>query len=147
MSEQDRMMTNDETVAAIHKQRQARCNADEEHFMIQGACWYCNRTQQDIDDRRESEPRRCRVSDTYEPAGTRFYDIAGQRSMLLVSEHEPREDLRGWLLWRHPDGQWVTLRKATDDDLARVRQDFASPLDDARPLPEWMRAKEVRGET
>jgi len=29
------------------------------------------------------------------------------------SQHE----LAGWLLYRHPDGQWVTLRKATQQDI------------------------------
>jgi hypothetical protein len=28
--------------------------------------------------------------------------------------------LAGWIVWKHPEGQWVTLRKATDDDIARI---------------------------
>ena len=64
------------------------------------------------------------MNDIYEPVGTRFYDLAGKRSMMLVSNDEPREDMRGWLLWRHPDGQWVTLRKATADDLSRLHKTF-----------------------
>ena len=31
----------------------------------------------------------------------------------LDSQHE----LAGWILCRHPDGQWVTLRKATEQDI------------------------------
>jgi hypothetical protein len=34
------------------------------------------------------------------------------------SQHE----LAGWILYRHPDGQWVTLRKATDEDTRRMSQ-------------------------
>lgn len=70
----------------------------------------------------------------YEPKGTRFFvpapELGGPRSsgdvpvreMLLVTDDEPREYLRGWLLFKHPDGQWVTLRKATDDDIAKLSQ-------------------------
>lgn len=42
--------------------------------------------------------------------------------MMLVSDDDPREELRGWLLYKHPDGQWVTLRKATDDDLVYLNR-------------------------
>lgn len=30
---------------------------------------------------------------------------------------DSKHELAGWILYRHPDGQWVTLRKATDADL------------------------------
>jgi len=33
------------------------------------------------------------------------------------------EDL--WVFYKHPDGQWVSMRKATDDDKAKVRELFA----------------------
>lgn len=59
-------------------------------------------------------------SKNYEPTGLVFYDKASNRTMMIVSEDEPRESIRGWLLYRHPDGQWVTLRKATDDDHQRL---------------------------
>jgi hypothetical protein len=55
--------------------------------------------------------------DAYEPKGIRFYDSASRREMLLVTEAGPHN---GWLCVRHPDGQWVTARKASVDDLARV---------------------------
>ncbi len=29
-------------------------------------------------------------------------------------------EMAGWILYRHPDGQWVTLRKATDSDVAAI---------------------------
>jgi hypothetical protein len=53
----------------------------------------------------------------YEPKGVRFFDGASRREMLLVDDGER---YGGWLCYRHPDGQWVTLRKATDDDRARI---------------------------
>jgi hypothetical protein len=50
----------------------------------------------------------------YEPPNAlRFYDVASHREMLLDYD-------TGWLCYRHPDGQWVTLRKATPNDLARL---------------------------
>ena len=42
-----------------------------------------------------------------------FYDQASERQMLLKKWHD--DNL--WLFYKHPDGQWVSLRKATDDDL------------------------------
>lgn len=27
----------------------------------------------------------------------------------------------GWVFYRHPDGQWVTLRKATDAEIVAAR--------------------------
>ena len=29
-----------------------------------------------------------------------------------------------WLFRKHPDGQWVSMRKATDDDIAKVAELF-----------------------
>lgn len=54
----------------------------------------------------------------YEPKGKRFMD-ANLGSTLLVEEG----DFAGWLCRRHPDGQWVTVREATEDDL-RVLAEF-----------------------
>lgn len=48
------------------------------------------------------------------PAGLNFYDNKSKRQMKLVYEGHY---LSGWLLYKHPDGQWVTLRKATEADL------------------------------
>lgn len=49
----------------------------------------------------------------YEPHGIRFFDAVSNREMILVADGEP---FAGWLCYRHPDGQWVTLRKATEED-------------------------------
>jgi len=52
---------------------------------------------------------------TYEPSGIRFFDAANNREMLLVQDE--KAPFNGWLCFRHPDGQWVTLREATQNDL------------------------------
>lgn len=54
----------------------------------------------------------------YEPKGVKFFDKATDREMLLVADDSP--NWSGWLCYRHPDGQWVSLRKATKDDHDRV---------------------------
>ena len=54
----------------------------------------------------------------WEPPGLRFFDNASKREMLLVYDDAPQ--WAGWLFWRHPDGQWVSLRKATTDDRLRI---------------------------
>jgi hypothetical protein len=49
--------------------------------------------------------------------GLRFYDAASGRWMLC-------KVLGGelWLCFLHPDGQWVTQRKATEDDVRRLTE-------------------------
>ncbi len=53
----------------------------------------------------------------YEPKGVRFDDAASGRDMLLVND---RSSFDGWVCCRHPDGQWITLRRATDEDQAAI---------------------------
>jgi hypothetical protein len=60
----------------------------------------------------DETPRR----DVYEPPGIRFHDGATRRDMVLVTDGPSK----GWLCYRHPDGQWVTLRVATVGDLATI---------------------------
>ena len=33
---------------------------------------------------------------------------------------DSKHELAGWILYRHPDGKWVTLRKATDADVTEM---------------------------
>lgn len=54
------------------------------------------------------------------PEGFRFWDNANQREMLLVDNDGSA--YHGWLCYLGADGQWVTLRKATEDDLARIEE-------------------------
>lgn len=52
-------------------------------------------------------------------APLRFYDQRREQNMMYVYP-DTKHELAGWLLYQHPDGQWVTLRKATDDDIERL---------------------------
>lgn len=42
----------------------------------------------------------------------------------------------GWMCWKHPDGQWVTLRKATTDDIGRIMLAMQSGTKRCRLLEE-----------
>jgi hypothetical protein len=67
-----------------------------------------------------------------EPQGIRFYDVARQNHMLLLDDaHHP---LNGWLCYKHPDGKWVSLRKATDNDHIQITRMLRHELDIARNL-------------
>jgi len=35
------------------------------------------------------------------------------------------EDGEMWVFRKHPDGQWVSMRKATDDDMRKVEKLFS----------------------
>lgn len=58
------------------------------------------------------------MATNYEPKGITFH--SNGKEMMLVYDNEPRVEMRGWLLYRHPDGQWVSLRKATDADIETI---------------------------
>lgn len=47
-----------------------------------------------------------------EPPGVRFVDLRSGREMILV-DHGP---WAGWIVYRHPEGRWVSLREATRAD-------------------------------
>lgn len=55
----------------------------------------------------------------------KFYDAASCRWMLYVypaSSHA----LAGWICYEHPStGEWVSLRKATDVDIAKINSAVA----------------------
>ena len=52
----------------------------------------------------------------FNPPGFEFFDGNSQRQLKYVYP-DTKHWTAGWLLYKHPDGQWVTLRKATDDDI------------------------------
>jgi len=54
---------------------------------------------------------------SYQPKGVVFFDNISKREMMLVAEGE---SFARWLCYRHPDGQWVSLRKATDEDKKKI---------------------------
>ena len=56
------------------------------------------------------------MSDHPTPEGVQFFDQASGRQCLLSEDGWTK----GWLLWKHPDGQWITWRKATKDDRQRL---------------------------
>lgn len=53
----------------------------------------------------------------YDPAGVEFYDVVGQRHMKYVTEGHHK----GWIVYKHPDGQWVSFREATAKDIRAIR--------------------------
>lgn len=56
---------------------------------------------------------------TFDVAPLRFYDARRGQEMMYVYP-DTKHEAAGWLLYKHPDGQWVTLRKATNDDIERL---------------------------
>jgi hypothetical protein len=50
---------------------------------------------------------------------TDFDDQKSERPMRYIHASNDHA-LANWILWQHPDGQWVTLREATEDDLAGI---------------------------
>ena len=58
------------------------------------------------------------MMNAYDPPGIEFYDPWTGRTVKYITRG-PVHTV-GWLVWKHPDGQWVTQCKATDDDLVRL---------------------------
>lgn len=58
--------------------------------------------------------------------GIEFYDAATGRTMKYAYPEEENGGWGGWLFFKHPDGQWVSLRKATDDDLGLINAAVAA---------------------
>ncbi len=56
------------------------------------------------------------MTEQYEPNGIRFWDNG--KPMLLVQDDECGFD--GWICYKHPDGQWVSLRKAIEKDILMI---------------------------
>lgn len=54
----------------------------------------------------------------WEPEGIRFINLQSGQELLLVADGQPHA---GWLCYRHREGQWVTLREATHEDLDALR--------------------------
>lgn len=49
-------------------------------------------------------------NDFIDPPGVEFFDTLSQRQMKLVTDGS----WAGWIVYKHPDGQWVTLRRLTE---------------------------------
>ena len=74
-----------------------------EFFCVDCVLQHDPRTIEDLHDHRPHN----------EPIGIGFYDVANQRQMKLVTSGPGK----GWLVFKHIDGQWVTLRKPTEGEL------------------------------
>ena len=65
-----------------------------------------------------------------DPRGIEFYDVGLNRHMIYVHEGE----WKGWLVFKHPDGQWVSSRKATKEDIDKLnieaRQHLHPPVEE-----------------
>jgi hypothetical protein len=48
-----------------------------------------------------------------------FYDGATKRWMKYIYP-DSKHWAAGWLFYKHPDGQWVTLRRASDEDVEAI---------------------------
>jgi len=55
----------------------------------------------------------------FDVPGLQFYDRASKRTMKYVYP-DTSHWAAGWILFKHLNGQWVTLRKANDDDVRRI---------------------------
>jgi hypothetical protein len=65
------------------------------------------------------------VSPVSEPFFEPKFDVAplrfqAQGKEMMFVHADTKHELAGWILYRHPDGQWVTLRKATSADIAEM---------------------------
>ena len=69
------------------------------------------------------------------PHGFGFYDLAKDRQMILCDEGA----WSGWLFYQHPDGQWVSLRKATDADIASITKQLVAA---GWPTKKWQQKPE-----
>ena len=69
------------------------------------------------------------------PHGFGFYDLAKDRQMILCDEGE----WSGWLFYQHPDGEWVSLRKATDADIAAITKQLIAA---GWPTKKWQQKPE-----
>lgn len=56
------------------------------------------------------------MTEEYKPIGLEFHDLVSGRQMVYVTEGQ----YKGWICYKHPDGQWVTLRIATQEDKERI---------------------------
>ena len=45
-------------------------------------------------------------------------EAVNQHGQKRAVETDKADRFYGWVFYKHPDGQWVTLRKATPDELA-----------------------------
>jgi hypothetical protein len=49
-------------------------------------------------------------------------EAVNQHGQKRAVETDKADRFYGWVFYKHPDGQWVTLRKATPDELAEAER-------------------------
>ena len=59
----------------------------------------------------------------FTPEGLQFYDVASGRRMMICTDET--RDSAWWVLYRHVEGQWVSYRKATTEDMRVVLKELA----------------------
>jgi hypothetical protein len=78
------------------------------------------------------------MSEHTDKAGDGMATCVGGQFAVCVDEKSPTY---GWVHQRHPDGQWVTVRKATDDEITRGKaayeacRDFWEPVERGARTP------------
>ncbi len=60
-----------------------------------------------------------RIEDSFDIAPLKFYDQKREQPMMYVYP-DTKHWCAGWLLYQAKHGGWVTLRKATDEDIERM---------------------------
>lgn len=61
------------------------------------------------------------MSEKLNPPGLEFFDGASGSTLKYVYP-DTKHWCAGWLLYKHVSGEWVTLRKATEDDIERMNK-------------------------
>lgn len=68
----------------------------------------------------------------FTPDGFQFRDSSDGQNKILVTKGA----YEGWICYQHPDGQWVTLRKATEEDKQKITRTFKAYTSVTYTLPE-----------
>ncbi len=58
------------------------------------------------------------VERQFDVSGIEFYDVVSRRTMKYIYP-DANHWTAGWILYKH-DGGWVTLRKATEQDISSL---------------------------
>lgn len=56
----------------------------------------------------------------YEPKGIKFIDENSGREMILIDENEA--SFGNWIAYKHPDGQWVSVKTASLEEIKKIRR-------------------------
>ena len=59
--------------------------------------------------------------ENYEPKGIRFIGRRGNKIEEMILVQDPRSSFDGWICYRHPDGQWVSLRPASETEKQQMQ--------------------------